>query len=321
MANIDDKNSSWYAKTYDTDAFLKNILTNSADVLGKTYDTDTFFKTLLNNIVDKPFWVKQALFLELRDDIKKMTSVELLDVLDKNDLLQLYVPTLSTLGKRVLQDAEYAKSIHLSDDMTNLLQQMDGKKNVIDQCYTCCWTLKQFSVLIIDAEEKGYIQPIRSSQIINVFKYIADQMDIGTLLLKLNKITPDQLSFAGYTHQESQKAFMEEENTTLEDVLIRLNYVGKDQLNSLLVLKKASEVIFEQDVVRQANNKLELESLHESLEIISAEKQFMQDQLDQVKPLLDIKDRKIKELEEEIKKYKEELDKYQKSSKSIFDKL
>lgn len=321
MANNEDTNNSWYSKTYDADTFLKNVLTNSADVLAKTYDTDTFFKSLLGNIVDKPFWVKQALFLELRDDIKKMTSVELLDVLDKNDLLQLYVPTLSGLGKRVLQDVEYAKSLNLSVDMINLLQQMDGRKNVIDQCYTCCWTLKQFSSLIIDAEEKGFIQPIRSNQIINVFKYIADQIDIGTLLLKLNKISPDQLSFAGYTHQESQKAFTEEEDTTLEDVLIRLNYVNKDQLNSLLVLKKASEIIFENEAVTESKNSLELESLHESLEIMSSEKQVMQEQLEQVQPLIELKDRKIRELEEELQKYKEELDKYQKASKSIFSKL
>lgn len=321
MANNEEISNAWYSKSYDTDTFLKNVLVNSADVLGKSYDTDTFFKSLLGNIVDKPFWVKQALFLELRDDIKKMTSVELLDVLDKNDLLQLYVPALSTLGKKVLEDKEYAKSINLSLDTTTLLQQIDGKKNVIDQCYTCCWTLKQFSRLIIDAEEKGFIQPIRSSQIINVFKFIADEIDIGTLLLKLNKITADQLSFASYTHQESQKAFTDEENTTLEDVLIRLNYVGKDQLNSLLVLKKASEVIFENETVQAANKSLEIESLHESLEIMTSEKQIMQEQLEQVQPLIELKDRKIKELEEELAKYKEELLKYQQSSKSIFNKL
>ncbi|MGD9581930.1 MAG: hypothetical protein AB7V50_11200, partial [Vampirovibrionia bacterium] len=276
---------------------------------------------LLGNIVDKPFWVKQAIFLELRDDIKKMTCVELLEVLDKNDLLQLYVPRLTSLGHKVLQDNDYANSLSLGVDMMTLIKNIDGKKNVIDQCYACSLTLKAFSNIIIDFEERGFVEPIRSSQIINVFKFIADRIDIGTLLLKLNKITADQLSFASYTHQEAQKAFIEEEDTSLEDILIRLNYVSKEQLNSLMLLKQASEIIFEFDNSTSKECCLELESLHESIEIITAEKQLMQEQLDDVKPLLESKDRKIKELEEEIKQYKEELLKYQKNSNSIFSKL
>ena len=78
------ESTPWIGKTIDTDKLIKNIIP-SGDFLNKSFDTDSFFRSLVSSLTDKPFWVKQALFLELRDDIKRMTNVELLEALDKND--------------------------------------------------------------------------------------------------------------------------------------------------------------------------------------------------------------------------------------------
>lgn len=307
MSEISRNDVPWYGKSYNTDKLIEKILPGG-ELLSKSYDPGGFFKKMVTNIKDKPFWVKQAIFLELRDDIRRMTSVELLEAIDKNDLLQLYVPMISVLGKKILMGEHSELMSGITVDHINFLKSIDGEKNVIDLCYANNITLKRFSEIIILTEEKGFTEQIRSNQIFNVFKYLANDIEIGDLLLKLNKITPDQLSFASFTLAESQKAFDGEDGTTFEDVLIRLNYVTKDQLNSLLVLKKASEIPFE-PITPACSEEIEL--MQENLDILVSEKQDLQKQLDTVKPLLDAKDRKIKELEEELQKYKTELDKCQ----------
>ncbi|MEW5820729.1 MAG: hypothetical protein AB1782_11100 [Cyanobacteriota bacterium] len=317
MSGPNSQDTPWYGKSYDTDHLIKKFIP-SGDLFNKTLDR-TFFRSLLENITEKPYWVKQAIYLELRDDIKQMTNVDLLEAIDKNDLLQLYVPKLSTLGKKCLEDKGYAASLQLSEIMKRFLYQVDGHKNVVELCCSNRWNLKQFADIIIEAEEKGFVEHIKSNQILNVFKYIADELDIGTLLVRLNKITPDQLSFAEFTMNESNKAFAGDEETTLEEVLIRVNYVTKDQLNSLLVLKKASTIV----AASEQNTQADVEVLQESLEIITSEKQKVEDQLKEFKPLLDAKDRRIKELEAELEKLKADLLKYQDSSGKggIFKKI
>lgn len=299
MSNDNSQQSSWYSKTYNTDAIISKLMSN--DILNKNYDAEGFFKHLIKSIVNKPLLVKQAIYLELRDDIRRMSSVELLEALDKNDLLQLYMPKVTLLGKKVIADRAYANSLNLSMEMIYFLQQIDGEKNVIDLCYANNWTLKHFASIIIKSEEMGFVEHIRSNQIINVFKYLADELDLCTLLVRLNKITEDQLSFALFSLDEMKKNF-DDDKTTVEDVLVRMNYITRDKINNILVLKKASELVFESTTNECSE---EMEVMQENLDIIMSEKQQIQKELEAFKPLLEAKDRRIKELEEELSKYKE----------------
>lgn len=307
----------WLGRSYDTDRLFERII-SSSEFLNKTYDPGQFFKSLVNNITNKPYWVKQALFLELRDDIKRMTSIELIEAIDKNDLLQLYSPKVSALGKKILQDASFASTMNISPLVVSLMRQADGNKNVIDLCHDNRWSLKLFAQLIIEADSKGLIEEIRSRQILYIFKFLADQICMGDLLVKLNKITMEQLSHASFTLNQSQSAFDTIENTTIEEVLVRLNYIDKEKLNSLLVLKQASEVVFEGS--NDPETSLQLEGLQESINILASEKQIVEDQLHALQPLLEAKDRRIKELEQELEKYKNELLKCQKNN-GIMSKL
>lgn len=307
----------WLGRSYDTDKIFERII-SSSEFLNKSYDPSQFFKNLVNNITNKPYWVKQALFLELRDDIKRMTSIELLEAIDKNDLLQLYAPKTSSLGQKLINEPSFAASMNLSPMALSLIKQADGNKNVIDLCYDNKWPLKLFAQLIIEADSKGIIEEIRSKQILFIFKYIAEEISLSDLLVKLNKITIEQLSHASYTLNQSQSAFDSLESTSIEEVLVRLNYIDKEKLNSLLVLKQASEIVFEGS--NDPGSSLQLEGLQESINILASEKQMVEDQLQALQPLLEAKDRRIQELEEELEKYKIELSKCQKNT-SIMSKL
>jgi hypothetical protein len=316
MTEPSDQNMPWYAKTYDTDNLFKKILP-SGDLLTRSYDPETFFKQMLKDIVNKPLWVKQAIYIELRDDIKHMSNLELLEALDKNDLLQLYTPRLSIIGHKIINEETFATKDNVSSEMLNFLQQLDGRKNVIDLCFLNNWTLKHFSEIIIQANDKGYIDPIKSKQILTLFEFIADHIDMATLFEKLNKITPEQVQFARFSISEMNKTFEVEGSSSLEEVLVRMNYISKEQVNSLLILKQASEKVFEHPATGMS---MELEALQENLEFLTNEKERIEEQIKTFKPLLVAKDKQIKALEEELNKYKSLYEK-EKQSNNFLKKL
>jgi hypothetical protein len=310
------KEHPWYAKSYDTDSMIKKILPDGK-LLTKHYDAEGFFKNIVESIISKPLWVKQAIYIELRDDIKNKSSLELIEALDKNDLLQLYTPVRSVLGHKIFNENDFASNNNVSPEMVNLLSHIDNRKNVIDLCYANQCTLKHFSELIIEAHENGYIENIRSKQIFAIFNYLAGQIDIGQLLVKLNKITPEQLSFANYSISEMNKTFEVSETNTLEEVLIRMNYIDKDRINSLLLLKEASEIKFEKldDITKP-----DIDLMQENMDILTIEKARIEAELEAYKPLMESKDRRIKELEQELLEYKKLYQEAQKSS-GFFNKL
>lgn len=304
MTNINEETTSWMGKTIDTDAFVKQII--YSEFLNKSYDTDTFFKNLLERLLTKPIWVKQAIYMELRDDIKKISNLELLETLDKSDLLQLYIPIRSEFGEKVLADNEYIQSLNLSRDILIFLKRINGIKNVIDICYESSWTLKYVSQLIIQAEELGLIVEIRSKQILNLFNYIADNIDLGSLLIRMNKLTVEQLTTANCLISKESKT-QNDENNCLEAILINLGYITGAEINNLMLLKKASEMLFTDEPQRPSE---EIEILHENISIMSeAIKNF--------RPLLEAKNRKIKQIEAELKLYKQEMEKLQQNKQSF----
>lgn len=307
----------WYNKPYDTDKIVKGLM-HDGSLLNKHIDAEGFFKDIIKGLVNKPLWIKQAIYFELREDIKSMTNLELLESIDKNDLLQLYVPQLSILGKTTLREGTGDPIV------LDFVRMIDGRKNVIDVCFENGWTLKNFAEMIIHAEEMGYIEKIRSSQVLNVFKYVAEQMDICTLLVKLEEITPEQYSFAQFSLSEMNRTFDIKQDASIEDVLVRMNYITKDQLNSLLILKEASVIEYNQSTSSIQDSQVILE-LQENIDELAFEKHQVELELETVRPMLEARDRKIKDLEEQLKTQKDMFEQLKISSEAkkggIFDKL
>lgn len=317
MENNSKQDSPWYAKSYDTDRLVQKIMPSGKNILTKNYDAEGFFKNALGPIINKPLWVKQAIYLELREDIKKLSSIDLLEELDKNDLLQLYVPRLSIIGMKIVNEKEFAKSQNISVDIMMFLKSIDNKKNVIDLCEANQQSLKQLSKAIIISEENGFIEPIRSNQIISIFKFIADKLDIGDLAVRLNLVTAEELSFARFSISEMNKTFDIGESTKIEDILVRMNYISKEQLANILLLKEASDLIFENQM---KNTSPEMEILQENIDMLLYEKSKVEEELKAVQPLIASRDRRIRELEEELNKYKQLCENNQ-QNKSFFNKL
>ena len=253
------------ARSYDTDKFLKQLIPFT-EILNKSYDTDSFFRSLIKNLTDKPLWVKQAIYIELRDNIQRMSDMELLNAIDKNDLLQLYVPRLSIVGVKIAKYVNNPQSVNLSDDILNFLKQIDGVRNVIDLCYINKCSLKFFAQLIISLEEEGYIEHFRSDQISNIFRYLADEMDIASLMLRIRKINTVQLAKIRDKHESM--VILNGPNFKLEDTIVSMNIIDKEFLSNLLVLKEGSDVVF---LPAEDSKGLKIEQLHEDFQLMSAE--------------------------------------------------
>lgn len=309
----------WYSKSYDTNQLFSPFISED-NILNKKYDTDSMFSRLVGEYLNKPLWVKQAIYLEMRDDIKRMSDIELLEELDKNDLLQLYIPTLTTLGINIVKSDNYATQFGISSEEKVVLSTINGQRNVIDLCITHEISLKDLAKFIIKCYENGILYKIRSNRIVYLLKYLADYISFGEYLVKTGKITENQLYEANKKVEEMEKAFGDTSDEGLVNVLTRLGYIQEDVINNLLVLKKASLLQLE-DSLNGAPTSKEMASLQESIDILIDQKNSLEGELEAYKNIIDAKDEKIKLLEDEISRYKQELETALKSNKSFLSKL
>ena len=317
VENANNTKKSWYSKTYDTNALLEKVLPKNT-ILNKTYDTDSLFKGIVEDLTNKPLWIKQAIYLELRDNIKQMSSIDLLEELDKNDLLQLYVPTLTTLGKSVCNNDELAVKFNLTLEQKSLLKSVNGIQNIVDLCMTNNITLQKIAAIILKSFDDGFINQVKSIKIKYLLQYISGEIDPGKYLLKTEKISDAQLKEAQQKWEKLKDTFDDPEEQCLEEFLANLGYVDKSEVNRLLVIKQASTTQFDSSVV---SSKQRTASLQQDIDILIEEKNSLEQDIQTFQDIIKAKNEKISHLESELKQCKNNLEDLKKQKSSFFSKL
>ena len=96
-------------------------------------------KNLLNNFIEKlksfPLWVKQVIFLYLYQDLKAKISDDFINREEK-DVLYLYVPELSYIGKTEME--ERAKGFE--PNLYNFLECIDEGMSIMGVALNNFWT-------------------------------------------------------------------------------------------------------------------------------------------------------------------------------------
>ena len=70
------------------------------------------FLNFSNHILGFPLWIKQIVFLKLKEDLENSLSEDL-NIINKDDLFQLYSPVISFKGEKELETREHELSQNL----------------------------------------------------------------------------------------------------------------------------------------------------------------------------------------------------------------
>lgn len=200
------------------------------------------FESLIQHIINLPLWIKQVVYLELKSNLESSAARFTLEFINKDDSLQLYLPQITFLGRKEIE----TKSRKLANATYKFLEGSDRSQRILDICIENSWTLEACSIQMLICMDQELISPPRSAVINGTAQYIAGRIRLGEYLIKLNKITIDQLDQALRTQKYIEHSIGE--RTGLAEVLINLGYITQHDTESILFLKEESKKKYEPEL-------------------------------------------------------------------------
>lgn len=198
----------------------------------------TTFDNMMQQLSGLPLWVKQVIYAQLRGELETSLSKATLEAFGPEHTLQLWVPELTRQG---LQELE-RPSGQVEQGILRLLHLSRFKKNVLSITILNNWSLEHCSIFLLQAVAKELISPPRSMPISGTLDYLAGHIRLGEYLVKINRLTIEQLDQALRTQRAIEEAMGE--RTGIANILINLGYIKKEDSEAILFLKEESKKVF-----------------------------------------------------------------------------
>lgn len=265
---------------------------------------------LVNNLLVMPNWVKQYVYVVLRDDLRKSFDIDKLDKKQSKELIHLYVPTPTAYANRIIQRRfnQNVISFNITAKEKQFLQSVGLNKTLIDICNDNKWSLLRCSKVLVNCIDKGYIEGIENFHVYNTVYYLAGRIRLGEYLLRMNKLSLEQVDRALYAQKEIEDKFGQK--TKIGELMVNLGFINNSDKNEILQMKDNSVGVC--NVYDETESlKSEIDKLKKSLEVLKFENQGIKEDLVFYQEELLSKSRIIAELEQKNEKLS-------KKEKSIF---
>lgn len=231
------------------------------------------FKIFINKIVAFPLWVKQIIYYHLKKDLKNVFVNQPINA-DPETLFQAYVPTITFVGKKELNERA-----HMHEEvMYTFLKACADKKSIIDITLDCFFSLEEVSKLFIDALKQEYLMPPESKVIMGTAEFFAGQIKTGEYLYRIGRLTVDQLDAA---IRQQQKMESEGQNVRMAELISGMGFIEQDEIISILIMKQEAKkrFIFNMDVnsIDAANS--DVIELKKQIEKLSYENNYLKTKL------------------------------------------
>lgn len=199
-------------------------------------------EVMLNYMNALPLWIKQVLYVQLRQELTKILTKTTMDAYGEHDILQLWVPQLNITGRTELE----RPSGKVSMDVLKVVHWANQGKNVMNICIVIQCTLEQCSLLLFSAIEQGLILPPTSIEVQATLLYMSSKIRLGDYLVKTGRLKFEQLDQALRTQQYIQESLGE--RTGIGNILINLGYISRQDCEAILFLKEESKKPFPSEV-------------------------------------------------------------------------
>jgi hypothetical protein len=190
---------------------------------------------LVQGVEALPLWMKQVLFIVLKTDLDSHLSTKTLNSLSKDNFLQLWQPALSTGGIKALYEGQHPE--------VAFLQLLKDKKPIYLLCAEQLMTLEQFCTKAIKALDEGLVCKPENRQVLATMEYLGNKTRIGDYLVRLNRISMNDLEDALKTQKYISASSGEQ--IGIGEILVRLNLVTQQDIESILFLKQQASQAFQ----------------------------------------------------------------------------
>ena len=264
----------------------------------------TPIEKLVKKLLSLPTWVKEYIYVELKESLSKTVEITKLNSKSKDELIQMYVPTPTAAANALIRGKfnQIASIKNLSKEQIQLLKSLGREKKILDICFENQWSLFKCSKILVQSIDLGLIEVIDNNVIANTIYYMAGRIRLGEYLLRLNKLSLEQIDSALFTQKEIINQYGT--NTKIGELLVNLGYIKEVDKNEILKLKENSDYIcnYEDETTKLKEQILELQK---EMEIIKFENATYKEDLSIYQDELLKKISIINELESKITPLKE----------------
>jgi hypothetical protein len=196
------------------------------------------YSDLLQLIGKMPLLTQQALYVTLRASLESNLSAHTLEKMDTHNLLQLWVPQMTHIGMQTLiQLNNQNNSAH---PLFQLLKGCQSKQTVAQTTTAQGWTLYQICMLLQQACQKEWIVLPTSTLILAAIHFITGQIRLGEFLMRMGKISSEQLDQALKTQQYAWEVMGQ--RSAIGNILVNLGYASKEDIEGILLMKQQSKL-------------------------------------------------------------------------------
>lgn len=194
------------------------------------------FDLFIDKVKELPLWVRQVIYLKLKEDMKE-NSCE--DFLNKNysNLFSLFVPTITYEGKTELLERKCGLDINIY----NLLKMCSENYSILEISLNSFLTVEEVAKHFMFCVEQTYIKKPDSVEVYAMAGFIAGKFRTGEYLKRNGTITTDQWLEA---IEEQKRIDSTGKHLPFGEVLITMDFVKEEDIKSLFVLKEEAKKRF-----------------------------------------------------------------------------
>jgi hypothetical protein len=201
------------------------------------------FKLLIKEIFSLPLWIKQIIYLELKEEFESPAMKSYLNSITKDTCLQLHVPKLTYAGRKELEK----KIRQYPEEIYNFLEGAFQGLSVIEIAISNNWNLYECSCRFLDTIHYELVVNPASSIIKGTALYMSGRIRLGEYFVKLDKISIDQLDEALRTQKYIEDSMGDRPG--LADILIDSGFLTKEDTEGILQLKKDCREYFKSNIL------------------------------------------------------------------------
>jgi hypothetical protein len=191
------------------------------------------FKTLVQEIFNLPVWIKQVVYVELKEQLENSTINSCINTIPKRELLQLYVPKLTYTGKKELEN----KTKNYSENIYAFLECAFQNLSIMETAINNKWNLHECSKYFLEAINTELVIHPPSSIVKGTALYMSGEIRIGEYFVKIGKISLGQLDEGLRTQKKMEESFGGD-RPGLAEILVNLGFLNHNETEGILLLKE-----------------------------------------------------------------------------------
>ena len=190
----------------------------------------SLFIDFMEKMLAYPLWIKQAIFLNLSNDLTTYLSNEFLDV-SEGELFHIYKPDLSELGQSEL----LTKESKLDESIYSLLNSCSKGMSLIEIAIENKFTMEEVSKAFTFCKTSGFFSQQVPPLVSAIAGFIAGKYRTGEYFIRAGKMTIEQLDEVLNKQQEINASG---KHVFIAELMVQLGFVQELDVKSIIFMKE-----------------------------------------------------------------------------------